>query len=379
MKKILTSILGLLLLPSLAFAQFTVKQGGIGTSSVPANYVVIGSSDLHLTAAATSSLGLESPVTFNSPLSRVGNAVSFLFNTVNTWTARNIFSNASTSLETISGSLWLPTTSALLLTSSGGLVSGYAGTSCTNQFVRSLSVLGAATCQSVANTDLTNSSVTYNGITVALGASGTLTAASSSLLSDTNTFSTTATTTFSGNMKISGNLQVLGTFYAPVQIVSSGNATINGNLTVTGTTNLTGLLTMVNASSTNLTASQSFYAANNAAVSRRVTGVHALSFTLASTTVWTGTSSATTAFGDGGTVYAPFTGATESLQCGTNTGGLSVSVSSGGSSIFLIASSTAGVNPKVLSFTSGAAITIQGGTPTASPTSTACTLITHEN
>lgn len=57
----------------------------------------------------------------------------------------------------------------------------YAGTSCTNQFPRSLDLNGAATCASVANTDLTNSSVTYGSTTVALGASSTSIAGLTSL------------------------------------------------------------------------------------------------------------------------------------------------------------------------------------------------------
>ena len=74
-----------------------------------------------------------------------------------------------------------PLTSALILTDAGGLLAEYTGTSCTNQFPRSLSALGAATCATVANTDLANSSLTYTagagltgGGTVALGASADL-------------------------------------------------------------------------------------------------------------------------------------------------------------------------------------------------------------
>lgn len=40
--------------------------------------------------------------------------------------------------------------------------SSYAGTSCTNQFPRALSAAGVATCSSVANADLTNSTITLN-------------------------------------------------------------------------------------------------------------------------------------------------------------------------------------------------------------------------
>lgn len=58
---------------------------------------------------STTTAGFESPLTFNSPLSRIGNAVSFLFNTINTWTAQNYFSalfatNATTTNATTTGS-----------------------------------------------------------------------------------------------------------------------------------------------------------------------------------------------------------------------------------------------------------------------------------
>lgn len=58
--------------------------------------------------------------------------------------------------------------SALVLTNAGGSTSGYTGSSCTNQFPRSTSALGAWTCASVANADLANSTISG----VALG--GTL-------------------------------------------------------------------------------------------------------------------------------------------------------------------------------------------------------------
>ncbi len=357
-------------IPLSANAQLTVPAGGTGTSSVPNNYVLMGSSNsLRLTARATSTLGLESELTFTSPLSRTGNAISFLFNTVNTWTARNNFSNATSSLFTISSNWWVPQTSAILLTGSGGLVASYAGTSCTNQFPRSLSALGAATCASVANTDLTNSSVTYNGTTVALGASGTITAASSSILSDTNTFSTTATTTFLGNIKVK-NIEMTGNFYGVVSVVSSGNVTVGGNLAVTGTTNLTGLLTMVNASSTNMTASQSLFAQGN-----RVSGERYISNKIASSTAYTGTSSVTSVYGDTVRFYFPYTGTITSYYFGTDTGTLTVKITCGSNTVYVFASSTANLNTTSLACTKGDLTTIIGGNPASTPTLAAFTLI----
>jgi hypothetical protein len=109
----------------------------------------------------------------------------------NWWTATQNFTNASTSELTATSSVYLTNTEgAILTTNSGGLVQNYAGTTCTNQFVRSLSGAGAATCNTVANTDLAHSTIVVNGTTLTLGDSAdTITAASSTLLANNNTFS----------------------------------------------------------------------------------------------------------------------------------------------------------------------------------------------
>lgn len=61
-------------------------------------------------------------------------------------------SNAALSAEQALSAL----ATALMLNQTGtGVVSAYAGTSCTNQFVRALSAVGAATCATVALTDTT--------------------------------------------------------------------------------------------------------------------------------------------------------------------------------------------------------------------------------
>ncbi len=179
---------------------------------------------------------------------------------------------------------------------------------------------------------------------------------------------------------------------APLGISSGGTnassiGTSNGILAYNGTSILnfanftltSTLMTVSNATTTNVSVSQSLYATDASSTNRRVSGIHVYSFTLASSTVWNGTSSASSPFGDGATIYAGFTGAIESLQCGTDAGGLTVQVTSGGSSIYVIASTTAGYNPKVLNFSARAPITIVAGNHTSSPTSTPCTLNMHEN
>ncbi len=66
-------------------------------------------------------------------------------------------------------------------------VSAYTGASCTNQFVRSLNGAGVVTCSTVQNTDLAHSTIVVNGTTLTLGdTNDTLTAASSTVLSDNN-------------------------------------------------------------------------------------------------------------------------------------------------------------------------------------------------
>ena len=124
----------------------TTSPSGGGISAVTGTYPVISS------GGATPAISL-----------------AFGTTTANTWSLGQTFTLA----PTISA-----LTSALVQTDGAGLTSEYAGTSCTNQFVRSLSALGVATCATVANTDLANS--TISGI--ALGSNlADLTATNSTL------------------------------------------------------------------------------------------------------------------------------------------------------------------------------------------------------
>lgn len=121
----------------------------------------------------------QAALTFTYPLVNTANTVSLAFGTTtqNFWSAYNNFSslfatNATTTNATTTGAVNLSSfTSALLQVDAQGDVEEYAGTSCTNQFVRSLSALGVATCETVANTDLANSTVSYGGVTLSLGGS----------------------------------------------------------------------------------------------------------------------------------------------------------------------------------------------------------------
>lgn len=148
MKKILFVVF--LLLPNLAFAQFTVAQGGTGTSTFPHNFVVLGNTSLRLTAVATSSLGLESPLIFSTGLNRIGNTVT------NTGVTSII---AGTNIS-ISGA-----TGAVTINSTGG--SGGGGTISTSSPLVSgqgVYATGVSTIASIAtSTPSAGGPITYSG------------------------------------------------------------------------------------------------------------------------------------------------------------------------------------------------------------------------
>ncbi len=159
-----------------------------------------------------------------------------------------VMGNSTTTNATTSAFAISTVVSALHLANATGGVTPYAGTSCTNQFVRSLNASGAGTCATVANTDLTNSAITINGASVSLG--GTITVASTTLLANNNTWS--GLNIFSGgsisaSSTISGNLVVMGNS-TTTNATSTNFFSTNGvhtNLTVTNApifSALTGLL-----------------------------------------------------------------------------------------------------------------------------------------
>lgn len=86
--------------------------------------------------------------------------LSNLFGNNSSTTILNLSSREATSTNATSSNLYVsgrlfnaPLTSALVQTGSDGLFAEYAGSSCTNQFARSLSALGVITCESVGNED----------------------------------------------------------------------------------------------------------------------------------------------------------------------------------------------------------------------------------
>lgn len=128
-----------------------------------------------------------------SPLSTEGSAPS---------TAKYIIQTASASLPNAQA-LGALNSALLLNTTTTGVATAYTGTACTNQFVRSLSAIGAATCSSVSlSTDVTGTVTVPNGGTGAAtltgvvvgGGTATMTASTSSTagqvlrVTGTNTF-----------------------------------------------------------------------------------------------------------------------------------------------------------------------------------------------
>jgi hypothetical protein len=191
---IVAGVIGLfaLLYATSVYAAGTVCQignGCTGTSTAPSyGKVLIGDAGGHYELTATSSLGFPTggsgtvtSVGFSSPNSTltIGSSPITTSGTItgdlalatsNQWTASTTFTkvvnlaNASSSLNTF-GTVWLPSiTSALHLGDSAGKITAYTGTSCSNQFVRSLNGAGVATCNSVSLTsDITGTLGITNG------------------------------------------------------------------------------------------------------------------------------------------------------------------------------------------------------------------------
>lgn len=106
--------------PASVFAQLTLPQGGLGTTTVPQNYVLIGSgSTLRITAVATSALGIVSSggaVWPFTPTTNFGQAVQST--TTALWmraspfsffaSSTSVFDNATSSKLTVQTSTWFP-------------------------------------------------------------------------------------------------------------------------------------------------------------------------------------------------------------------------------------------------------------------------------
>lgn len=106
----------------------------------------------------------------------------------------------------------------------GTALTAYGGTSCTNQFPRSLNASGAATCATVANTDLANSSMTLAGHSVALGGTQTFACAD---LSNGATGCSTATGTSGATIPLLNGANT----WSGVQTFTNGDLSLLGSST----------------------------------------------------------------------------------------------------------------------------------------------------
>lgn len=148
----------------------TLRSTGLGTL---ANLLLNGSTTLQAFTATNST-------TTNA--TTTGNASFNTLISTGLGTFANILATGSTTLQRFTGTFATTTqatttsfaisnlTSALIMTGATGNTLEYAGTSCTNQFVRSLDAVGAATCATVgaadvslANLTATDSTLTFSG------------------------------------------------------------------------------------------------------------------------------------------------------------------------------------------------------------------------
>lgn len=231
----------------------------------------------------------------------VNNSTSTITNLVMTEATTT---NATTTNLSISGTLDVDgLTSALTLTGSTGIFAEYAGTSCTNQFVRSLDAVGGATCATVSSGDVSLANLTATDSTLTF--SGTYNGATARTigLNLTSANVWTASTTFTGgltavtgtttyatstNLYVSSSVSIAST--SPIRTLSvHGNAIISGDVFLGATTTAT--------------TSEQYLG--------RISPWRYLSLSTATTTTWTATTSA----GYVPFVTSPFTGTLRDVSC----------------------------------------------------------------
>lgn len=169
----------------------TDKLEGVAINFVDVTYNLInGTTYYNASSTATSNLSwrFNNGFVSNASSTLVSGFTASASSTVSgLFQASNLFVNGSSTILTLNvntGNLGSTTAqtlnanslavsgliSAITLTNANGVFSAYAGTSCTNQFPRSLSALGAATCATVVAGDVdladltaTNGTLTFSG------------------------------------------------------------------------------------------------------------------------------------------------------------------------------------------------------------------------
>jgi hypothetical protein len=167
-----------------------------------------------------------------------GSLTSLGSTTLQNFTATNGTTTNATSTNLAVTSI----TSGLHLADANGLITKYAGTSCTNQFVRSLSALGAATCATVGSADVSLAALTAGA---GLTSAGTYTGATAR----TFDFDFTRADTWTGLHQFQANASTtMFSSYGPIFIGSTATSTLQG--TATGTSTLQGFLNVTGTNST---------------------------------------------------------------------------------------------------------------------------------
>ncbi len=377
---------------------FIVDQGGTGWQAFTANSILLGNGKNRL---ATTSAGTNGQI-----LELVNQVPTFVTASSSNGTVTNIATTfpiqggpiTSTGTLTFGGlsttSPWTQGQLAAVFGSNGNQVSSVSTTT-----------LAGGGPITVSNSPvLIGSSGAVLGCTSASnGVAGCMTAQDWGLLH-------TATSTFASPLSYSVSTNQVtcstcNTSSASVTSIVGGTGLNGGTITTSGTLSLKSyfgtttadtigqvlLWTSTNGTPANVgsnsnfsfaTAGQTLLTVTNASTTaisvngNEMSGQRYLSFTISTSTNWTGTSTIGSPFGDAGTVYAPFKGTSATLQCGTNVGTQTVEISDGSTHTYLPgASSTANTNNFVFSFSKGDALTIQAGNVTASPTTTACTMM----
>lgn len=247
-------------------------DGGTGTSSVNATDV---GKYLKVTDDSPFTYGFDSPSAgAQTPITQDVDMGGFNFTNGGTITARNFIATSTTATSTFkelsftnatgtnlsvtgsssfawmnlgsttANSLDMPSiASALVLTNGNGHFAGYAGTSCTNQFPRSLSALGAASCASVATTDFASANISQwtnnSGYVTFPWTVNATNNSTSTLLAFTQGFISNASSTSVGGLTMTTatttNATSTNGFYGNIISGSIGTFT---TLTATGTLNI---------------------------------------------------------------------------------------------------------------------------------------------